>query len=121
MKIDNILNESREWRRVEVDIPAQGKLLDPAGKAFASQVININPDGMCFLAPEGILAGQTVQLEMELPAVGKLQVRMLVVWAGYFEQSKSYRAGGKFEALPEKEKAKFLRFYHLKVMSLLGG
>ena len=121
MKIDNILNESREWRRVDVDIPAQGKVPAGTGKAFSSQVLNINPDGMCFLAPEGTLAGQDVSLSMDLPAIGKLEVRLKVVWAGYFDQSKSYRAGGKFEALPEREKAKFLRFYHLKIMSLLGG
>ncbi len=115
------MNESREWRRVGVDIAAQGEVLAGSGKIFASQVVNITPDGMCFLSPEGLQPDQVVRLVMELPEIGRLEVCLKVVWAGYFEQYKGYRAGGKFEALPEREKEKYLRFYHLKVISLLEG
>ncbi|MEI6437879.1 MAG: PilZ domain-containing protein [Candidatus Omnitrophota bacterium] len=119
MKLDNILNESREWRRIDVDLAAKGKMT--TGKSFESRVVNINPDGVCFVVPQGVAAGQEVRLVMELPAIGKMEARVKISWAGYLEQYKHVRAGGKFEDLPEKEKEKFLRYYHLKVMSSMGG
>jgi len=112
---------SREWRRLDVDVPAEGEVLLLPGGSFSSRVVNINPDGLCFMAPESLKPGHEVRLIMELPAIGKMETRVKVIWSGYFEQHKSYRAGGKFENMDCREKDKFLRFYHLKVMSLLGG
>lgn len=121
MKIDNILNESREWRRVEVNIDAQGEVLAEPGRFFLSRVININPDGMCFTVPEDLKSGQEVRLTMDLPALGRMEARLRIVWSAFFDLTKSHRAGGKFEAMAKGEKEKFQRFYHLKVMSSLGG
>ena len=115
------MNGSREWRRLEVDIPAQGELMSQPGGSFPSRIVNVNPDGLCFTAPEGVKPGHEVRLLMELPAIGRTETRLKVVWSGFFDQSKSFRAGGKFEGVDEREKDKFLRFYHLKVMSSLGG
>ena len=115
------MDESREWRRLEVDIPAQGELISKPGGAFSSRIVNVNPDGLCFTAPEGVKPGHEVRLILELPAIGRTEIRSKIVWAGFFEQSKSYRAGGKFDGVDEHEKGKFLRFYHLKVMYSLGG
>ncbi|MBF0386568.1 MAG: PilZ domain-containing protein [Candidatus Omnitrophica bacterium] len=115
------MQESREWRRIAVDISAHGEVLAAPIRLFASKVVNVNPDGICFTAPEGLLPGQEVRLVMDLPGEGRMEARLKVGWAGFFEQDQTFRAGGKFEALPEREKEKFQRFYHLKLMSLLGG
>ncbi len=121
MKLDNILNESRAWRRVEVDLAAEGDVLSSPGKVFTGRVVNIHPDGACFTASTELKAGDVLSLRIELPVMGKLEVRIKVVWAEYFKAAASYRVGGKFEGIDGQEKDKFLRYYHLKIMSSLGG
>lgn len=112
---------SREWRRLEVDIPAKVGLMPLKGTMIDSRIINVNPDGLCFLAPEGLQPGLEVKLILELPAVGATEVVLKVIWVGFFDKDKTLRAGGKLVNVDEREKDKFLRYYHLKVMSSLGG
>ncbi len=115
------MDGSREWRRVEVCVPAEVELISAPEKQYSCQVININPDGLCVCGCDEIRSGQDVYVVMDIPAIGKTKMYLKVVWAGWFDNGRNYRAGGKFQMIEEKEKDKFLRFYHLKIMSLLGG
>ena len=113
--------DHREWRRIEVNIPAEGKILPASGAAVACRVVNLNPDGLCFAAPETVRSGDAVSLLVDLKGEGPTRVQLKVAWAGWFEAFGEYRAGGRFDGTAVNEKRKFLRFYHVKLMSSLGG
>ena len=111
------MDGSREWRRIDVDIPAEAEILETNGAAFLSRVVNANPDGICFTAPEDLKSGQKVLLVLDLAAMGKMTACVKVSWAGFFEQYRQYRAGGKFESMTESDQEKFIRFYYLRSIS----
>lgn len=113
--------EQREWRRIDVDIPAQGELLSLSEGAFSSRIVNLNPEGVCFTIPEGVIPGQDVCLTFSLRGEGELSIHLRILWVGRFEKLNEYRAGGKLESVDQKEKDCFQRFYQLKVMTMLGG
>jgi len=54
------MDGSREWRRVEVCVPAEVELISAPEKQYSCQVININPDGLCVCGCDEIRSGQGV-------------------------------------------------------------
>lgn len=113
--------ENREWRRVNVNIPVEVKLLSAPGVTFSGRLVNLNPDGVCFTVPDSIFSGHDVALSFELAGEGALRLRCKIIWAATLDKAGERCAGGKLHGVQTRERDKFLRFYHLKVMSVLGG
>ncbi|NTV28966.1 MAG: hypothetical protein HGA80_02675 [Candidatus Omnitrophica bacterium] len=100
---------------MEVSLPAMARV-SARGKGLKVEIVNISPQGLCFVCGKEFCFADKVELTVELQGMGLARLLTQVTWSGFLEKEKGYATGVKVIADDQEEREKFIRFYNLKLL-----
>ncbi|MBF0570143.1 MAG: PilZ domain-containing protein [Candidatus Omnitrophica bacterium] len=108
--------DKRELRRIEVDLKAECKCIEPVEKKLKVRVVNINQNGLCCVVPMQLKFGQTASLDVDLQTQGRLCADVAVVWSEHIGKTEEHHVGFKITEIAPEQEAKFFHFYNCQLM-----
>ncbi len=98
----------RRAERVQLNLPA--RVLAGQTPIESSVVTDLSADGASIVAPTPVLAATRVTVEIQIPAGGALTATGEIVHVEPLEGNAQFKAGVRFQALPESDKATILEW-----------
>ena len=109
--------EKREWRRIETHLQATIRWASSA-KAHKARIVNITPQGCCFVCDRELAMGTKVELTANFRGAGIAKLLSEVVWSGFLKKTGRYVTGVMISTGDRDEYDKFLKFYNLHLLSV---
>lgn len=112
---DYIMIEKREWRRVDVVLSGVARPVSRP-KRIKVEVVNINPQGLCFTCDKEFACKDKIELTVDLQGMGLARLLTEVTWSGFLEKEQKHTTGVKVISPDQDEREKFMKFYNLKLL-----
>ena len=88
--------ERRTYERIPTNMPALYRLKGPAAyKFFESTVINMTPEGLCFISQHKVKPKMKGQIQVELSKKDKVLLEVEVRWFKPADSKNGYNVGVK--------------------------
>ena len=102
--------EQRAYRRFVVELPARYRVCGSNAIPFEVTIIDMGPEGMCFLSRTKVDPGQKIEFYVDLDSQEKVFLKTEVMWAKELDKT-YYRAGVKIIDANVHDEERFIKFY----------
>lgn len=113
------MEERRKHQRVKLELLVQCRMRTPQGISFSTKVVNITPEGICFLVNDTIAADTPVELTIALGPREKVTVNGRVVWMEAPRGTEPGRAGVQVVHTPKEDIEQLIQFYCRKLFDFI--
>jgi len=111
--------ERRQYRRVILELDATCEIEGPPKLTFPTKIVDIAPEGICFLTEESIKKGTEISLTVDLADGEKVTLTAEVMWCNAPYKDKGYRTGVKIGDIEKEDLENFIRFYCKRLFTFL--
>lgn len=107
--------EQRAYRRFSVELPARFRPCGSTAAHFEVTILDIGPEGMCFLSRARVAPGQKIEFHVHLDQQDKVFLKTEIMWVKELEKA-YYKAGVKIVDANLHDEERFIKFYCHQLM-----
>ena len=102
--------EQRAYRRFFVELPARYRTCGSHATPFEVTILDVGPEGMCFLSKTKVDLGQKIEFHVDLDPKDKIFLKAEVMWVKELDKA-YYKAGVKIVDANAHDEERFIKFY----------
>src|SRR3989338_343037 len=107
----------RIYERFHVELPVRYKGVDPSVFFYTATVMDVGPEGLCFLSKHPFGIGEEIELNVNLGEQEEVLLKTEVIWVRKFDNA-GCKVGVKITDTTINDEIKFMRFYCQEILSL---
>ncbi len=111
------MNKERTYQRFHIELSARYRPCHSPSLPFEITVINIGPEGLCFLSKRLLRIGEIMELQVNLEENNQALFKVQVIWMAEFGAG-IYKTGVKVVDAASGDQKKFIKYYCEKLLSL---